>query len=829
MQFLIMLTLILIMELTRPVPKPPRRPGINEFSVTTAEQDRRIPWIIGQPWLTGPNLVWYGDLKIGKITQKIKGIFKSKKATVGYEYSIGFHLVFGRSSQWGATLLDIVVGDDPVWSGSLANGNSTINKRSIWGGDDGNGGIAGTFTWMPGLSNQGQNAYLKSKLGGKVPAYRGVFGLSWNRGYHGNSTVMSPWKIRARVLPRGLGSGLHDIAGEANPAEAQYELLTDSSIGLGQLPTDIDIPSFLACAATLHAEGLGMSLAWDSAKSVEDMLKEIDRHVDAVTYLDPVTSLWRMRLIRQDYVLANLPHVNASNSTLLSFSRPTSDELVNELKVVYASEELEGQSVPVQIQDPAAFQAKNRQKVSSEVAYPGFTKKANALHAATRDMRALSYGLARVQLKVNRSLHLLNPVDRFVFDWPELNITNMPMIVMEKEIGTLVSGEITLLAVQDIFGLGTALYTETSSSGWQVPSRTPNAPTSYRMEFSPYWFNLTAEEVQQPTSAVPMLMVEAPDAGHMDYLITYSDPTTAGTMLAAEDPLGFTPTATLVNDYLESAGADAQGTLVLGNLTTLQELSGAALADLQNLGSGLVLVDNEWMGFTGVTANTDGTWTATSVQRGLLDSTIARHLAGAKAWMVFHDIGRTPTDLHPFAAGTYSAKLMPRALGGTLDAGLAPTATITTNGTSSNARPLYPYPVRELSLNGSKVPGQIAATDLVVAWKDSNRLTEATIKVHADAASTREATSVTRCYLYSDSGALLSSSGDITAATWTFASGLVPDNGYVQVETYIAASGASQRATLWFSKAVDYAATQDKEAQLLTAEAGSWAYWRLTD
>ena len=829
MQFIIMLALILIAELTRPTPKPPKRPGINDFSVTTAEQDRRIPWIIGQPWLPGANLVWYGDLRTGKIQIKQKGLFTSKKVTVGYKYYIGFHLVFGRSSRWGATLLDIVVGTDKVWSGALGDGNGSISKPTIWGGDEAGGGIAGKFTWMPGLANQGQNAYLKSQLGATLPAFRGVFGLSWNQGYHGNSTQLPMWKIRARVLPQGLASGKHNINGEANPAEAQYELLTDSAIGLGLQATDVDVASFVACANTLYNEGMGMSMAWDNAKSVEEMLKEIDRHIDSITYQDPDSGLWRMRLIRNDYNLNTLPIADPSNANLLSFARPTADELVNELKVTYSSEELEGQTIPVQIQDPAAFQSKNRQKISSEIAYPGFTKKDIALKAATRDMRALSYGFARVQLKVSRALNL-NPVDRFKLDWPPLGITNMPMIVMEKDIGTLASGEMTITAVQDVFGLGEALYTDTESSGWVSIDRSPAVPTNYRMEFTPYWLNLLDDTVEEPTSAVPMLMVEEPNSSHLGYEIEYSDPTTGGNYVSGDTAQAFTPTAVLAYDYLETAGADTGATLILKDLKTATSVQAATLSEMQNLGAGLVVIDSEILGFTAVTARADGSYAITGVQRGLLDSVIARHLAGAKAWLIYEALGRTQSEVFPFAAGTYAAKIMPVALGGTLDITLAPVISVATNGTSSNARPLYAYPVRNLAVNGVLGFSQpIASADLVLTWKHSNRLTETTIKLHSEVESVRETNAVYRAYLYNDSGTLLASSGDLTAATYTFTNSLVPANGYVQVESFLSVSGASARATAHFSKQLDYAATQDTPMQLLTAEAGAATYWRMTD
>ena len=53
-------------------PKPPdaKSASIGDFDVPTAEQDRAIPVIFGRVWVTGPNVVWYGDLKVVPIKKK---------------------------------------------------------------------------------------------------------------------------------------------------------------------------------------------------------------------------------------------------------------------------------------------------------------------------------------------------------------------------------------------------------------------------------------------------------------------------------------------------------------------------------------------------------------------------------------------------------------------------------------------------------------------------------------------------------------------------------------------------------------------------------------
>lgn len=831
MQFLIMLVIMIITDFLRPVPKPPRKPGLGDFTMPTAEQDRRIPVFWGKPWLHGANLVWYGDLKITKIQVKVKGMFKSKKQTIGYRYFIGLHMVFGHGDD-SVRLLEIRVKDDQMWKGDMGAGDGQIDKYSVWGGDEAEGGMQGTFTFMPGGRTQGQNSYLKRNLGAQVPAFRGVASITWNQGYHGVKTVLDAWSVQMQRLPAHLQSGYSSIGGEANPAEVQYECLTNQLWGMGLTADEIDVAAFRACAKTLYDEGMGFSMVWDNAKTMEEILKEVDRHVESVTYQDPMTGLWTMRLVREDYQTSSLPKVNPSNAQLLKFSRPTADELVNEVKVIYASEEFQGKAIPVQVQDLAAFQNRDNQKISSESNYPGFTKESLAKAVAARDLRSLSYPFARVQLKVNRSFYNLRPVDRILFDWPPLGITGMPLIVMERDIGLLTDGTISLTCVQDVFGVGEAVYTESQSSGWVPISRAPIPPESYRMEFTPYWFLLQDDDVGSPESAVPMLMVEAPSAASMGYELSYTDPSLGNSYVAAPDTQPFTPTAILAYDYLETEGTDTSGTLILRDLNGADQPPTATLDALRDLGDSLVVVNNEWMGLGSAVARSDGTYAVTTVRRGLLDSTIARHTAGSKVWFVSLGVGRTPTQLQPFAAGTYRARVMTVALGGVLPEVSAPTLSVTTDGEGNNARPLYAYPVRNLALNGSKVPGKVEGTTLTLTWSHSNKVAENRIQLHSDQAPAKPDGTHYKAYLYTAAGQLRAESDEITGTMHSFTSaevpGGLPSAGYVQVAT-VNQYGSSPRATLWFGRSVDYLATQDAGPQLLLEEAGPWTFLRMAD
>jgi hypothetical protein len=45
----------------------PKPAGIDEFDFPTASPGREIPVVFGTRWVRGPNVVWYGHLKVDPI------------------------------------------------------------------------------------------------------------------------------------------------------------------------------------------------------------------------------------------------------------------------------------------------------------------------------------------------------------------------------------------------------------------------------------------------------------------------------------------------------------------------------------------------------------------------------------------------------------------------------------------------------------------------------------------------------------------------------------------------------------------------------------------
>lgn len=53
-----------------PKPQPPKPASLADFDVPTAEEGRPIPVVFGTVTVTGPNVIWYGNLRTTEIRKK---------------------------------------------------------------------------------------------------------------------------------------------------------------------------------------------------------------------------------------------------------------------------------------------------------------------------------------------------------------------------------------------------------------------------------------------------------------------------------------------------------------------------------------------------------------------------------------------------------------------------------------------------------------------------------------------------------------------------------------------------------------------------------------
>ena len=127
----------------------------------------------------------------------------SKKQTVGYRYYLGMHMILCHGPI--DKINRIMVEDRIAWEGEETGGTINIDKPSLFGGDEREGGISGLVDIEMGAPTQGQNSYLLSQLGSLIPAFRGVVGAVLNRPYLGVNPYLKKWSFNGTRIHKTTG------------------------------------------------------------------------------------------------------------------------------------------------------------------------------------------------------------------------------------------------------------------------------------------------------------------------------------------------------------------------------------------------------------------------------------------------------------------------------------------------------------------------------------------------------------------------------------------------------------------------------------------------
>lgn len=69
-QLILLVVSYIVSAALAPKPPKPKPAALEDFDIPIAEQGRPIPVIFGTVLVTGPNVLWYGDLRTTAITSK---------------------------------------------------------------------------------------------------------------------------------------------------------------------------------------------------------------------------------------------------------------------------------------------------------------------------------------------------------------------------------------------------------------------------------------------------------------------------------------------------------------------------------------------------------------------------------------------------------------------------------------------------------------------------------------------------------------------------------------------------------------------------------------
>lgn len=718
--FLVEAITTLISYALRPKSDKPQPKGLSDFEIPTADASRAIPVVFGSVKLTGPNVVWYGDLGV-------EG-FQINGQDAGYYYSLGLDLAVCHGP---VDSIDGLLFEDKSAGWSLLSGDANLrtyafDNTMLFGGNTSGGGVKGNADCYLGTSAQPISAYLQSKAHADYPGLSTLCHIVLHGGYKGQYGGVylgtSPYvKAMAVLVTRcpnqlGLGSSHHQIAVaggyDANPACMLYELLTDATWGLGLPAGAIDTASFAAAGETLYAEGFGLSMVLEQPTEASETMREILRHIDGGLSADPSTGKLVLKLIREDYVVGSLPVLDQSCIESLEMTRGSWSETYNVARITYTSRADNWTSRVAQWSNLAVAAARGA-TVPTQVDFRGLSNAHAAGMVAARTVKKVSYPFANFHLTVNRKAWALRQADAFVLNWPRLGIAGMVCRVVKPAAGRLEDGRITMDAIEDSFAVSGAAYTDPPGSQWNDPVGAPVACAQQLLWEIPY--QLASAGGRQ----VGALAVRA-NSTFGGFQI-WSDAAGGTAYVLTADSAGWCPYGELVGSYAANTSyLDATGFQVQ-NCVDADALVSIESHQLYS-GYNLALIDSEIIAWQTV-AGTGSTRTITNVLRGVLDTVPAAHSAGAKVW--FFGSAVSLAVLNPSSSytvdGTVTAKLLPHNARGTFAIG---SATQLTKTTASRAQ--KPLPPGNVRIDGVSWPTSFAAAaDRPVTWAERNRTWQA--------------------------------------------------------------------------------------------------------
>lgn len=701
---------------------------------------------------------------------------RSKKQTVGYRYRMGLHLVLCQGPV--DAVQEIQMGDRTAWGDAdrapLASGHGLaslwIDKPTLFGGDEREGGVVGTIDVLSGHAGQGRNDYLMSRLGPSIPAFRGVLSLVARKIlFAANNPYIKPWAVRVRRFTAGWFNAPwmewnaevrtwdedegREISVGMNPAHILVQCLTDPHWGMGYPQSSIG-GSFWNAAWALSSEGFGLNLIWTRQQPIETFIAQVLDHIGGILYIDPEQGTFELKLLRDDYWIDSLPQLGPDEIVRMErFERAQWGELPNEITVVY-TDWATGKEATVTVENLAAIQLQGG-VINQRRDYPGVNYGPLAARLALRDLRALGSPLARMAFTVAPTALERPPLpgDVFLLHWPRLGIERMVVRVTGIDTGALGAAEWRIEAVEDVFGMSDTVLSPPPPPV-EEPPLVPLPPALVLAVEVPYWElarRLSRADLDYLTDTDTYLgaLAAAGGTGQLNWQLATGAASGDLAPVVGED---YAPLLTL-DAALPASEADALAVPVTA-VSQPQRLAVGDYAYLVDVAGQI----REAVAILAFDANT-GT---VDLARGVLDTMPQAHAAGTRLIGVGEWLAAETTERAPGESVFVAA--IPRTSTDQGDAVLA-----------ANGAPLVlagrqarPYPPGRIRLNGQHEPAVVAG-DLTLTWahRDRTQQTAYLVKQYEGDIGPEPGTTYS-VRLRDRNGALVRTVTGLAGTTWTW-------------------------------------------------------------
>lgn len=481
-----------------------------------------------------------------------------------------------------------------------------------------------------------------------------------------------------------------------NPAHIIYEAYTNRDWGRGLDAERLDLDSFTACADVLYSEGFGMCIKWTRQDKLSAFVGSILDHIGGAVYVSRRTGRIVLRLIRDGYDIDDLPLFTPETGLLgIDDDDSSADDKAINCVVVKYRDPRSNEVLQVRARNLAAITAHGLNQQTTE--YIGLPDGALAARVAERDLNVYSSSVKRIKVRLDRRGRVVEPTGVFRISDPLRGIENLVLRAGRIEDGLLTQGEITVLAVQDVFGLPETSYVEPSLPIWTPPSTAALPIEHQRLT------ELSYRELVRITAPADMAFV---DSGSSYLMPLAVKPSTLSQGYGITTRIGS-------GEFIDRGPGDFIASATLAEALELTEqvvvIEGGVDLDDVVLGTP-VLIDNEIVRIDSYDAATG----ELTVGRGCVDTVRAKHVAGTRIWFFEDAAGSDPTEY--MVGSVLQTKLLTRTSSAELEPASAPVLSMTIEG-----RHARPYPPGRFRINGVAWP-ELVSGDVTVGWAHRDRL-----------------------------------------------------------------------------------------------------------
>ena len=554
-----------------------------------------------------------------------------------------------------------------AWKSENPNGIvAHIDDEDMFGGVDEGGGFVGDIrtyfgtmsqpndSWM--IDQMSKSSNIPAELRGLTPKYPMFLTAVIPKAYIGKQATIPDMWFEVVNYPNGLAKQFrgndinwYKIGEDSNPAEVIYEILKNTYWGCSYSAERVDIESLLSLGDTAVKESMGVSCLINTTNSAGDYINKILSHINGVCYDNPKTGKLTFKLIRNDYDEKMLPVFSTNNCSTMDFSRLDWSETVNMVTANFTYADQKYDTGTIMVSDLANMRiTHNSVEKSIDASY--FTTENNAKTYARTQLLSLAYPLASVNFEASRDAYNLTLGQPIVINWTPYGISKQIFRVTDIDYGSLLDGNITVTAVEDVFGFEKTDYTSTGSIGWEDLPHVPENVSTFKYLEAPYEISMSLDTyiygyASRPSESTvywhnwrsvggsyvkTMSTSQWSMVGRLNYLLPeyYSDDASGFTV----SPVGYGGSDRLKDKQIA----------INKEPTKYNETSGL----------NLLVIDDEIISYREIVSLLSGDYQIRGVVRGVFDTVPVAH--NANSYIFFLDNKQSITSSIPIASGQFS-------------------------------------------------------------------------------------------------------------------------------------------------------------------------------